>query len=422
MILAAGQGTRMKSASPKAAQKIGGCAMLQHLTATCAAVFDRVVVVVGPGMEALAELAAPHAVVVQQERLGTAHAALQAAGCFGDGLCAIFYADNPLISEATMRGLLARAADGDAGLVLLGMRTNAPNKYGRIVLDGAYVSRIVEFADASEAERGIELCNAGGIAAAAADMRRWLRAVGNENAKGEYYLTDVLPQARADGKNIAVVEAPFAECLGINSRAELAAAETVFQAAFRAAAMERGVAMIAPDTVYFSADTALADDVVIGPFVVFGPGVRIEAGVEIKSFSHLEQCHVQAGAVIGPYARLRPGAQIGAGAHIGNFVEVKASEIGAGAKVNHLTYIGDAEVGPGTNIGAGTITCNYDGRKKHRTKIGANVFVGSNAALVAPVTVGDGAKIAAGSVITENVEAGALAIGRGRQVNKPKRG
>jgi len=242
------------------------------------------------------------------------------------------------------------------------------------------------------------------------------------NKKGEYYLTDIVAIARDEGKRVAAIEAPFEECMGINSRAELAAAEAVLQKRLRAAAMESGVAMLAPGTVFFSHDTELAPDVSIGPYVVFGPGVSIAAGVDIKAFSHLEGCVVREGAVIGPYARLRPGADIGQAAHIGNFVEIKAAKIGSGAKANHLSYIGDAEIGEATNIGAGTITCNYDGKKKHKTKIGARVFVGSNTALVAPVKIGDDALLAAGSVITEDVEAGSLAIARGRQVNKRKRG
>jgi bifunctional UDP-N-acetylglucosamine pyrophosphorylase / glucosamine-1-phosphate N-acetyltransferase len=421
VIIAAGLGTRMKSALPKAAHKIGGRPMLTHLLEAVAAVFGRVVVVAGPNMPVLAQLAAPHQVVVQEKRLGTAHAARQAEAAFGDGWVAVFYADNPLVSAATMQALLRRAEATDAGLVLLAMRPPEPGKYGRLVMAGDYVSRIVEFADASADEREITLCNAGGLVAKASDMRRWLAQVRAENAKGEYYLTDLVSIARAEGVQVAALEAPYGECMGVNSRAELAAAEAALQARLRAEAMEAGVAMLAPETVFLSADTVLEADVSIGPYCVFGPGVRIEAGVEIKAFSHLEGCVVRAGAVIGPYARLRPGADVGPGAHVGNFVEIKAASLGAGAKANHLSYIGDAEVGAGTNIGAGTITCNYDGKHKHRTVIGERVFVGSNAALVAPVRIGDGALVAAGSVITEDVEAGALALGRSRQVVKPRR-
>ncbi len=422
VIIAAGLGTRMKSALPKAAHKIGGRAMLRHLIIAAERVFDRIVVVIGPDMPALAEMAAPHEVIIQTERLGTAHAAMQARAAFGDGPVAVFYADNPLVSVVTMRGLLARLAQGDAGLVLLGMTPPEPGRYGRLVMEGGYVTRIVEYADADEAERAITLCNAGGLAAGAAQMRGWLAQVRPDNAKGEYYLTDIVAIARAQGVRVAAMAAPYEECLGVNSRSELAAAEAIFQRRSRTAAIEAGVAMMAPETVFFSADTELAADVAVGPYVVFGPGVRVEAGAEIKAFSHLEGCVVGPGALVGPYARLRPGAELGAGAHVGNFVEIKASSLGAGAKVNHLSYIGDAEIGAATNIGAGTITCNYDGNAKHRTKIGARAFIGSNAALVAPVSVGDAALVAAGSVITEDVPAGTLAIGRGRQVNKGPRG
>jgi bifunctional UDP-N-acetylglucosamine pyrophosphorylase/glucosamine-1-phosphate N-acetyltransferase len=421
VLLAAGLGTRMKSALPKAAHKIAGAPMLTILLRAAEQVFDRIVVVVGPGMEALADLARPHEVVVQQERLGTAHAALQAAQKFGTGLVAVLYADNPLVSPDTMRELADRLQAGDAGLVLLGMTPPDPGRYGRLVVQGDYVTRIVEYAEASDAERAITFCNAGGLMARALDMHVWLEAVKPMNAKGEYYLTDIVEIARAEGARVAAVEAPFAECMGINSRAELAAAETAMQGRLRAAALENGVAMAAPETVFFAADTKLGTDVTVEPYVVFGPRVTVAEGATIRAFSHLEDCIVRQGAIVGPYARLRPGADIGFAAHIGNFVEIKAATIGAGAKVNHLSYIGDAEIGEKTNIGAGVITCNYDGAKKHRTKIGRNAFVGSNAALVAPVAVGDNALVAAGSVITDDVPADGLAIGRGRQVNKTKR-
>ena len=421
VILAAGVGSRMKSRLPKAALAVAGRPMLGHVVSAAEAVFDKIVVVVGPGMPALAAVAAPHAVVVQAERRGTGHAAVQAAGLFGDGVAAVFYADNPLVTPATMAAVLARLAAGDAGLVLLASTPPDPLKYGRVVCAGGYVERVVEFADATAAEREVRLCNAGGLAAKAEDLRRWLAAVTPDNAAGEYYLTDIVAIARAEGVRVAAVEAAYEECLGVNSRGELAAAEAVAQARLRAAALAAGVAMMAPETVFFSVDTVLAADVTVGPYVVFGPGVRVGAGAEIKAFSHLEACVVEADAVVGPYARLRPGAEIGPGAHVGNFVEVKASRLGAGAKVNHLSYVGDAEVGDGTNVGAGTITCNYDGKKKHRIVIGAGSFIGSNTALVAPVTVGDGALVAAGSVITEDVPNGGLGIGRARQINKKRK-
>ncbi len=419
VILAAGLGTRMKSALPKALHRIAGQSMLGHLISTTSQVFDRIVVVTGPGMDAVEREAAPHDAVIQHERLGTAHAALQAASQFGDGVVAVLYVDNPLIAEASLRALLDRGRT--AGLVLLAMQPPDPGRYGRLVTEGAEVTRIVEYAEASEVERAITLCNVGGLCANAVDMRRWLAQIGNDNKKGEYYLTDLVTAARAEGATVAYVEAPFKECLGVNSRAELAAAEAVLQARLRSAALDAGVTMTAPETVFLAADTQLAADVAIGPYVVFGPKVRIESGAEIRAFSHLEGCVIESNALIGPYARIRPGSHVGIGAHIGNFVELKAARLGAGVKANHLTYLGDTEIGAATNIGAGTITCNYDGHAKHQTIIGKDVFVGSDVALVAPVSIGDGAIIGAGSVITRNVNQDALAIGRGQQVEKPGR-
>jgi bifunctional UDP-N-acetylglucosamine pyrophosphorylase/glucosamine-1-phosphate N-acetyltransferase len=422
VVLAAGFGTRMKSALPKVLHPIAGRPMLRHLLASCEAVFDRIVVVVGPGMEAVQKIAAPHACVVQHDRLGTAHAALQAVGQFGDGDVAVLYADNPLISEATIRALLARRqAQPAVGLALLAMRPADPLRYGRVIGTPDDVQRVVEFKDATAEQRAIGLCNAGVLCGPAPDMARWLAAVRNDNAAGEYYLTDLVGLARADGRKVAAVEAPEAELRGINSRAELAEAEADVQRILRRRAMDGGVTMTAPETVFLCADTVLGQDVTIGPNVVFGPGVSVESNVEIRAFSHLEGCTIASGAIIGPFARLRPGADIGEQVHIGNFVEVKATKLGRGAKANHLAYLGDAEVGAGSNIGAGTITCNYDGFAKHRTTIGANVFIGSDSILVAPVSVGDGAMVTAGSVITENVPADAMAFGRARQEQKPGR-
>ena len=421
VILAAGLGTRMKSALPKACHPIAGQPMLRHLIDSLLPVFDRIVVVVGPDMPHLAGLAAPHPVVVQHERLGTAHAALQAAGHFGEGDVAVLYADNPLVTSGTLRALRDRRERGDVGLALLAMRPADPGRYGRVIGADGFVERIVEWADASAAERAVGLCNAGVLCAPAARMAAWLRAVRNDNAKGEFYLTDVVALARADGERVAAVEAPFEELRGINSRAELADAEAVVQRRLRAAALEAGVTMTAPDTVFLATDTRLAPDVTIGPNVVFGLGVTVETGAEIHAFSHLSGCRVGPGAIVGPFARLRPGADVGAAAHVGNFVELKNTVLGAGAKANHLTYLGDAEIGAKTNVGAGTITCNYDGYEKHRTRIGAGVFVGSDSVLVAPLTIGDGAFIAAGSVLTETVAADAMAFGRARQETKPGR-
>ncbi len=429
VVLAAGMGSRMRSAQPKALHRIAGRPMLRHLLDAAGGVFDRIVVVVGPGMAALEAVAAPHPTVVQHERRGTAHAARQAEALFGDGDVAILYADNPLILPETLRRLrAARAGAGregvgreGVGLALLALRPADPGRYGRVIETDGLVDRIVEWADASTAERAVTLCNAGALCGPAGAMRRWLAAVRPDNAQGEYYLTDVVALARAEGARVVAVEAPESELAGINSRAELARAEATVQARLRAAAMAAGVTMTDPASVFLCADTVLAPDVTIGPSVVFGPGVRVETGAEIRAFSHLEGCHVGPGCLVGPFARLRPGTVLGAGVHIGNFVELKAAQLGDGAKASHLTYLGDVSVGEAANIGAGTITCNYDGANKHRTEIGARAFIGSDTALVAPVRVGAGAVTAAGSVITDDVPDDALAIARGRQTNKPGR-
>jgi bifunctional UDP-N-acetylglucosamine pyrophosphorylase/glucosamine-1-phosphate N-acetyltransferase len=420
IILAAGLGTRMKSALPKTLHKLAGRSMLRHLLASCEPVFDRIVVVLGPDMDAVRKEAAFHACVVQHERLGTAHAAMQAIEHFGDGQVAVLYADNPLIRTDTLRRLLD--SHTPRGLSLLAFRPGDAAKYGRVITgaDG-FVERIVEYADASPAERAVDLCNAGVLCAGSAEMRGWLKAVRNDNAKAEYYLTDVVALARAGGRPVSAVEAPADELAGVNSRGELSRAEAVLQGWMRDAAMEAGVTMIDPSSVFLSADTKLSNDVTIEPNVFFGPGVTVASNVIIRAFSHIEGADIGTGSIIGPFARLRPGAKLDQDVHVGNFVEVKASHLAAGVKANHLSYIGDASVGTKTNIGAGTITCNYDGTNKHCTTIGANVFVGSDVALVAPVSVGDGAILAAGSVITENVEADALAVARGRQVQKPGR-
>jgi bifunctional UDP-N-acetylglucosamine pyrophosphorylase/glucosamine-1-phosphate N-acetyltransferase len=419
IILAAGLGTRMKSALPKAMHPIAGGPMLRHLVDAAEHVFANIAVVIGPGMPALEKLAAPHPTAIQHERRGTAHAALAAAGHFGTGDVAILFADNPLIRAETLAKLLAERRAAQAGLALMAMRPRNPAQYGRIVTDGNRVTRIVEWADATEAERAIPLCNAGALCGPAAKMLPWLRAITPDNAKGEFYLTDLVRLAVQSNDLVIAVEAPEAELRGINSRAELAEAEAALQTRLRLAAMESGATLIAPETVFFAYDTVLGPDTTVHPHVVFGPGVTVQGPAEIRAFSHLEGCHVAAGAIIGPYARLRPGAHVGPRAHVGNFVELKATDLGAGAKANHLAYLGDAAIGAGTNIGAGAITCNYDGAAKHRTDIGDHVFVGSNAVLVAPVTVADGAFIAAGSVITHNVSPDAMAFGRARQSEIP---
>ncbi|HET6605085.1 MAG TPA: bifunctional UDP-N-acetylglucosamine diphosphorylase/glucosamine-1-phosphate N-acetyltransferase GlmU [Rhodopila sp.] len=420
IILAAGLGTRMKSSLPKTLHRLAGRSMLRHLLASCEQVFDRIVVVLGPGMDAVRQEAAPHICVVQEDRLGTAHAALQAASHFGDGPVAVLYADNPLIRPETMRRLLTGGSEGE--LSLLAFRAADPARYGRVIAgSGGMVERIVEFADASETERAITLCNAGVMCAAAPDVARWLRAVRNDNTKGEYYLTDLVELARAAGRSVHAVEAPEAELAGVNSRGELAKAEAVLQSWLRDAAMEAGVTMVDPSSVFLSADTELAPDVTIEPNVFFGPGVKVASNVTIRAFSHIEGAVIGPGSIVGPFARLRPGAVLEKDVHIGNYVEIKAAHLGDGVKAHHLTYVGDATVGARTNLGAGTITCNYDGRHKHRTTIGADAFIGSDVSLIAPVTIGDGAYVATGSVITDDVEPDALAIARQRQIQKPQR-
>ena len=420
IILAAGLGTRMKSRLPKAAHTIAHRPMLRHLLASAEAVFGRIAVVIGPDMDALAALAAPHAICVQHERRGTGHAALQAAAEFGQGDLAILFADNPLITPETLRRLLDERQASGAGLALMAMRPADPGRYGRLITQNGAVTRIVEWADATPAEREIPLCNAGALCGPADRVLGWLRALRPDNAQAEFYLTDLVALAVQDGATVHAVEAPEDELRGINSRAELAAAEAIVQGRLRAVAMAGGATLTAPETVFLAADTALGPDTVVGPHVVFGPGVVVEGPAEIRAFSHLEGCRIGPGAVVGPYARLRPGTVLGAGAHVGNFVELKAATLGAGAKANHLTYLGDASIGAGTNIGAGTITCNYDGYAKHRTVIGERVFVGSDAVLVAPVSLGDGAFVAAGSVVTQDVAADAMAFGRARQQNVPE--
>jgi bifunctional UDP-N-acetylglucosamine pyrophosphorylase / glucosamine-1-phosphate N-acetyltransferase len=421
ILLAAGLGTRMKSALPKTLHKIAGRSMLRHLIASCEAAFDRVVVVLGPDMDAVAEEAAPHTCVIQHERQGTAHAALQALEHFGTGEVAVLYADNPLIRPETMQRLLDRRRAGDAGLALLAFRPRDPGRYGRVIERDGHVARIVEWADATEQERSVDLCNAGVLCADAADMTRWLLAVRADNAKGEYYLTDVVALAQSEQTRVVAVEALADELAGVNSRVELAAAEAVVQGWLRQAAMEAGVTMIDPSSVFLRADTVFEPDVTIEPNVVFGDRVRVARGSVIRAFSHLDGCEVGPNCLVGPFARLRPGTVLERDVHIGNFVEVKASALGAGVKASHLTYLGDASVGAATNIGAGTITCNYDGFDKHRTNIGEGVFIGSDSVLVAPVSVGDGAFVGAGSVITKDVAPDALALGRGTQVQKPNR-
>ncbi len=424
VILAAGEGTRMKSALPKVLHQVANRSMLaQVLASVQAAGADRIAVVVGPGREDVAAEALrvepACEIFVQSERLGTAHAVLAArkaleAGC--DDLV-IAFADTPLVQPETFAALRAPLADG-ASVAALGFEARDPTGYGRLLQqDGALVA-IREHKDASEAERAVTLCNAGLIGLDGARALEILTAIGNANAQKEFYLTDAVEVSRKLGGRAVCVVAPETEVMGVNDRVQLAAAEAVLQKRLREAAMRAGATLIAPDTVFLSHDTQLGCDVVVEPNVVFGPAVRVGEGAVIHAFSHLAEASVAAGASIGPFARLRPGARIGEKAKVGNFVEIKAADIGAGAAVSHLTYIGDATVGAHANIGAGTITCNYDGFDKARTIIGEGAFIGSNSALVAPVQVGDGAYVGSGSVITKDVAPDALAVARGRQIEK----
>jgi bifunctional UDP-N-acetylglucosamine pyrophosphorylase/glucosamine-1-phosphate N-acetyltransferase len=426
VILAAGQGTRMKSPLPKVLHRVGGRAMVDWVIDAAQAMgCDPIVVVISPAAPALrAHVAArlgEAAIAVQEQALGTGHAVLAAkaalAGFGGDVL--VNYADGPLLGADEIEPLFSLRAAG-ADLAVLGFETPEPAAYGRLVLaaDGRLL-KIVEARDASAAELGIHACNSGVLAAPAAKLFKWLDKVRADNAKGEYYLTDVVALANADGDRVLAAFAPEEAFKGVNSQAELAIAEAAFQARRREALMADGVTLPAPETVFLAHDTRIAGGAVIEPYVVFGPGVTVEAGAVIRAFSHLEGCRVRAGALIGPYARLRPGADIGEDAHIGNFVEVKKVTVGKGAKANHLTYLGDGTVGAGANIGAGTIFCNYDGFDKFETHVGENAFIGSNSALVAPVTIGAGAFTGSGSVITADVAPDALALGRGRQTEKP---
>lgn len=424
VVLAAGEGKRMRSRQPKVLHRIGGRPMIAHvLSSVRQAGADAIAVVVGPGHDAVtAEITrqVPDAeVYIQEERCGTAHATLRAAAAIARGYDAVLvvFADTPLLEASTLSGLRT-AVGGEVAVAVLGFRPADPTGYGRLILDGDRLAAIREDKDANAAERAVGLCNAGVMALRGDAALTILERIENANAQNEYYLTDAVTVAATLGFKSVALEAEEDEVRGINTRAQLAEAEAVLQRRLRAAAMEAGVTLVAPETVHLSADTRLAPDVVVEPYVVFGPGVIVEEGAVIHAFSHLEGAHVGRNASIGPYARLRPGSRIGERARIGNFVETKAAVIEAGAKANHLSYIGDARVGSGANVGAGTITCNYDGAAKHHTDIGAGAFIGSNSALVAPVRIGEGAYVGSGSVITEDVPADALALGRGRQVVK----
>jgi bifunctional UDP-N-acetylglucosamine pyrophosphorylase/glucosamine-1-phosphate N-acetyltransferase len=431
IILAAGEGTRLNSATPKVLHELAGWPLIRHVTEALRPLAPaETVVVVGQGMDAVARAAAPAKTAVQAPPRGTgdavraARAALEARLAKGDiADVVVLFGDAALLRPETIAALLEeRRRKPEAAIAAAGFRPPDPSPYGRFVLDpDGTLARIVEARDATPEERRIGLCNGGIMAIDARHLFDLVAKIGNDNTKREFYLTDIVGIARAQGLLCRAAELPAEELAGVNTRAELAEAEAILQQRLRRRAMENGASLMAPETVFLSADTQLGRDVVIEPNVVFGPGVTIADNVRIRSFSHLDGATIAAGAIVGPFARLRPGAVLEKDVHVGNFVEVKATRLGAGAKANHLSYLGDSEVGAGTNIGAGTITCNYDGFNKHRTVIGQNAFIGSNTAFVAPVTVGDGAYVATGSVVTEDVPKDALTIARARQANKPGR-
>jgi bifunctional UDP-N-acetylglucosamine pyrophosphorylase / glucosamine-1-phosphate N-acetyltransferase len=424
VILAAGEGTRMKSAMVKVLHPVAGLPMAAHaVRAALAAGGSDVALVVGRDAEKVEAAARPFAndvsVHLQTERLGTGHAVLAARSAIARGYddLLIMFGDTPLVDSAALTLARAKLAEG-AEVVVMGFRTADPTGYGRLIERDGQLEAIREHKDASEAERKINFCNGGLMAIAGRDALLMLDAITNKNAKGEYYLTDVVEIARSRGKKVVAMEVDAASVLGVNTRVELAEVEALFQAKMRREMMLAGVSMVAPETVWFSWDTQIGAETLIEPNVVFGPGVKIAGNVTIHAFCHIEGASIASGAQIGPFARLRPGAVMGEKSKAGNFVEIKKAQIGAGAKVSHLTYIGDAIIGAAANVGAGTITCNYDGYNKHLTEIGAGAFIGSNSALVAPVKIGDGALIAAGSVITQDVPADAIGFARAKQENK----
>ncbi len=427
VILAAGESTRMKSSMSKVLHPVGGRPMIAHVVDTLArAEIGTAALVVGRDAAAVTAAAAAGPLRIsaftQTERLGTGHAVLAAREAIAKGHddILVVFGDTPLITEGPLLAARQALTDGN-DVVVIGFHTADPTGYGRLIIKEGRLVAIREQRDATDEEKKITYCNGGLMAINGAKALALLDQIGNTNAKGEYYLTDLVEIVVAAGGKAIAVEAPETELTGCNTRAELAYIERIWQQRRRHELMIAGVSMIAPETVFLSYDTQIGQDVLIEPNVVFGPGVTVESGAVIHAFSHLEGAYVSTGATVGPYARLRPGANLGEGAKVGNFCEVKQAEIGAGAKVNHLTYIGDAFIGEKTNIGAGTITCNYDGVNKHITRIGANAFIGSNSSLVAPVSVGDDALVASGSVITQDVPAEAVAFGRARQEIKPGR-
>jgi bifunctional UDP-N-acetylglucosamine pyrophosphorylase / glucosamine-1-phosphate N-acetyltransferase len=421
VVLAAGAGTRMKSATPKVLHSLAGWPMVRHVLENVGRLRPaRVVGVVAPGASEVAAAFAPHPTAVQRRPLGTGDATKAALGALKGhrGPVLVVYADAPLLTTATLQRLVAACRKAKAAVGVLGFVARDPTPYGRLILHRGTLEKIVESRDAGESEKAVDFCNSGVMCLDGALVASLLGAIRNDNVKKEFYLTDAVAIARAAGHTAIAVEGDEAEFQGINSRAELAIAEKALQQRLRAAALEAGVSMRDPDTVWLCADTRLSPDVTIGPNVRFGPGVTVASNVEIRAFCDIEGARIGRGALIGPFARIRPGSDVAEDVHIGNFVELKATRMARGAKANHLAYLGDSDIGAASNIGAGTIAVNYDGYGKHRTVVGAEAFVGSNSSLVAPVRIGRGANVTAGSVITEDVPAGALAFGRARQVTK----
>lgn len=423
VILAAGKGTRMKSAQPKAMQLLAGKPLITHLINSVRHLTDHILVVVGPDMAELEKEVRPFETIIQTERKGTGHAALTASEILkNEGDVLILYADNPLVTPETLAALVALHRQHKGSLTLTGMNLQNPSHYGRLIKnDEGTIERIVEYKDATPEERMMTLCNAGMLCADASSLKKWLRQLTPSNAQNELYLTDIVAFAAQEGP-VFCLEADPEELVGINSRAELAEAEHILQNRYRLKAMESGVTLQDPSSTYLSMDTSIESDVLIEPHVFIGPQVTIKTGAHIRAFSHLEGCTIEKNAVIGPYARLRPGTICEENAHVGNFVELKNTILGKQSKANHLSYLGDCSIGENTNIGAGSITCNYDGFFKHKTSIGANAFIGSNTIMVAPVTIGAYSITAAGSVLTDDVPDKAMAFGRARQIILKGRG
>ncbi|MEI7871352.1 MAG: bifunctional UDP-N-acetylglucosamine diphosphorylase/glucosamine-1-phosphate N-acetyltransferase GlmU [Alphaproteobacteria bacterium] len=424
VVLAAGAGTRMKSTLPKVLHPLAGWPMLRHVLDNVGRLKpSRIVGVISPGASAVAAAFAPHPTVVQKRPMGTGDAAKAALGALEGhrGPVLVVFGDAPLVTAASMKNLIAACARAKAAVGVLGFKAVDPSPYGRLIVRDGVLEKIVESKDATATEKAVDYCNSGVMCLDGRLIAGLLGAIGNDNAKREFYLTEAVGLARAAGQKTIAVEGEEAEFQGVNSRVELAVAERALQERLRIAAMTAGVTMTDPDTVWLSADTRFAADVTIGPNVRFGPGVSIAAGVQIRAFCDIEGARIGRGALIGPFARIRPGSEVGEDVHIGNFVELKATRMARGAKANHLAYLGDSDIGVASNIGAGTIAVNYDGYGKHRTIIGAEVFIGSNSSLIAPVRIGRGANVTAGSVVTEDVPAGAVAFGRARQVTKKGR-